>query len=162
VAILFVLASVAEAAGKFQFAPLFARPPYNPDGSPVSAWFAMQVTQIAALIILARIGIMATRRWVERENLFREMSTIDGLIRLNATLEASGANAVQARIETFPAGSETAVYGLSTDINGVFYREFVVPAGTTSMRARIFTGGTGTPTLDVATATLVNLTTRAI
>lgn len=82
VAVLFVLVCVAEGSGKFRFAPVFAKSPYNPDGSSVTAWFAIQVIQISALIILTRIGIMATRRWVERENLFREMSTVDGLTRL--------------------------------------------------------------------------------
>lgn len=82
VAALFTVVCIAEGSGKFRFAPVFARPPYNTDGSSVSAWFWIQAMQIAALIILTRIGIMATRRWVERENLFREMSTIDGLTRL--------------------------------------------------------------------------------
>lgn len=82
VAVLFTLVCIAEGSGKFRFAPVFARSPYNPDGSSVTAWFAIQVIQISALIILTRIGIMATRRWVERENLFREMSTVDGLTRL--------------------------------------------------------------------------------
>lgn len=82
VAILFALVCLAEGSGKFRYAPVFAKPPYNPDGSSVTAWFAIQVIQISALIVLTRIGIMATRRWVERENLFREMSTVDGLTRL--------------------------------------------------------------------------------
>lgn len=82
VTIIFIALCIAEASGKFKYAPLFAKPPLNPDGSSVPAWLAVQIAQIAALLFLTRIGIMATRRWVERENLFREMSTIDGLTRL--------------------------------------------------------------------------------
>lgn len=82
VAVLFVAVCIAEGTGYFKYAPLFAKPPFNPDGSSVSAWFWVQIAQITALLVLTRIGIMATQRWVERENLFREMSTIDGLTRL--------------------------------------------------------------------------------
>lgn len=82
VTIIFIALCIAEGSGKFKYAPLFAKAPYKPDGSSVPAWFAVQIAQITALLVLTRIGIMATRRWVERENLFREMSTIDGLTRL--------------------------------------------------------------------------------
>jgi diguanylate cyclase len=82
VAVVFVALCIAEGSGLFRYAPLFTRPPFNPDGSSVPAWFGIQIAQITALLVLTRIGIMATQRWVERENLFREMSTIDGLTRL--------------------------------------------------------------------------------
>ncbi len=82
VAIIFVALCIAEGSGFFRYAPLFKKPPFNPDGSSVPAWLAIQIAQITALLVLTRIGIMATERWVERENLFREMSTIDGLTRL--------------------------------------------------------------------------------
>ncbi|MBX3721524.1 MAG: GGDEF domain-containing protein [Turneriella sp.] len=82
VAVLFVAVCFAEGSGRLQYAPLFAKPPIHPDGSSTPVWFAVQIAQITALLVLTRIGIMATQRWVERENLFREMSTIDGLTRL--------------------------------------------------------------------------------
>lgn len=82
VAVLFAVVCIAEGSGRIAYAPLFARPPIHPDGSSTPVWFAVQIAQITALLILTRIGLMATQRWVERENLFREMSTIDGLTRL--------------------------------------------------------------------------------
>ena len=82
VVVIFAILGVAEASGKFAYAPIFAKSPYNADGSPVWGWFAIHVTQVSALLVITYIGIMATKRWVERENLFREMSTIDGLTRL--------------------------------------------------------------------------------
>jgi len=78
----FAVLAVVESSGKFSYAPVFAKPPYNADGSPVSGWFAVQIMQIAALLMITYVGMIATKRWVERENLFREMSTIDGLTRL--------------------------------------------------------------------------------
>ncbi len=81
-AVIFILLGFIESSAIFSYAPLFTRPPYNADGSPIAGWFVVQVTQIAALLVITHIGLMATRRWVERENLFREMSTIDGLTRL--------------------------------------------------------------------------------
>jgi len=82
VVVIFAIFGVAEASGKFTYAPIFAKSPYNADGSPVWGWFAIHVTQVSALLVITYVGIMATKRWVERENLFREMSTIDGLTRL--------------------------------------------------------------------------------
>ncbi|HNE21424.1 MAG TPA: GGDEF domain-containing protein, partial [Turneriella sp.] len=82
VVVIFAIFGVAEASGRFTYAPIFAKSPYNADGSPVWGWFAIHVTQVSALLVITYVGIMATKRWVERENLFREMSTIDGLTRL--------------------------------------------------------------------------------
>ncbi len=82
VVIIFVVLGLAELSGNFAYAPIFAKSPYKADGSPVWGWFAVQVTQVSALLVITYVGIMATKRWVERENLFREMSTIDGLTRL--------------------------------------------------------------------------------
>lgn len=82
VVVMFFILGAAEASGLFTYAPIFARSPYKADGSPVWGWFAVHVSQVAALLAVTYVGIMATKRWVERENLFREMSTIDGLTRL--------------------------------------------------------------------------------
>lgn len=81
-AFIFLFLGIMESSGAFRYAPLFTRPPLNADGSLLGGWFAVQMAQLAGLIGITHIGIMATRRWVERENLFREMSTIDGLTRL--------------------------------------------------------------------------------
>lgn len=80
--IIFIALGIVESTGVWRYAPLFTRPPYNRDGSAISGWFAVQTIQLAALLLITHIGLMATRRWVERENLYREMSTIDGLTRL--------------------------------------------------------------------------------
>lgn len=82
VVIIFAILGIAELSGQFTYAPIFAKSPYKADGSPVWGWFAVQATQVSALLVITYVGIMATKRWVERENLFREMSTIDGLTRL--------------------------------------------------------------------------------
>ena len=54
----------------------------KPDGTLVTGWLALQVTIAAVLLAISRISMAAVSRWVERENLYREMSTIDGLTRL--------------------------------------------------------------------------------
>lgn len=108
VTIIFIALCIAEASGKFKYAPLFAKPPLNPDGSSVPAWLAVQIAQIAALLFLTRIGIMATRRWVERENLFREMSTIDGLTRLT-----NRRSFIERSESEFARASRTPVTGIS-------------------------------------------------
>lgn len=66
----------------FTSAPLFLRAPLKPDGTLVTGWLALQVTIAAVLLAISRISMAAVSRWVERENLYREMSTIDGLTRL--------------------------------------------------------------------------------
>jgi diguanylate cyclase len=82
VVVIFIVLAIVEFSGSFKYAPLFAKPPYNADGSPVFGWLVVQVIQITAMLLITYLGIMTSTRWVERENLFREMSTIDGLTRL--------------------------------------------------------------------------------
>ena len=80
--VLMALLAVADFAGVLPFAPLFAKMPLNPDGSPMLGWLAAQVQLAAILLAISAISMAAINRWVERENLYREMSTIDGLTRL--------------------------------------------------------------------------------
>lgn len=108
VVVIFVLVCIAEGSGYFHYAPLFARPPFNADGSSLPAWFWIQIAQITALLVLTRIGIMATKRWVERENLFREMSTIDGLTRLT-----NRRSFIERSQSQFTRASRTPVTGIS-------------------------------------------------
>jgi diguanylate cyclase len=82
VVVIFLVLAIVEFSGSFKYAPLFTKPPYNADGSPVFGWLVVQVIQITAMLLITYLGIMTSTRWVERENLFREMSTIDGLTRL--------------------------------------------------------------------------------
>lgn len=77
-----VAAALAQQSGLFRYAPLFVRPPFHADGSPVAMWFLAQVVLALILLAILQIGLVATERWRNRENLFREMSTIDGLTRL--------------------------------------------------------------------------------
>jgi diguanylate cyclase len=63
-------------------APLFASPLLKPQGAAVTGWIGLQVVIAAVLLSIAYLSILAISRWVERENLYREMSTVDGLTRL--------------------------------------------------------------------------------
>ena len=74
--------AVMELSGMFRYAPLFTRPPYRSDGSPLPAWFALQVSMAVFLVAILYISIIASKRWGIREGIYREMSTIDGLTRL--------------------------------------------------------------------------------
>ncbi|MDX1802933.1 MAG: GGDEF domain-containing protein [Alcanivorax sp.] len=71
-----------QVSGDFRHAPLFAKPPYQADGTPVTFWFVFQVALTVALLLILYIGLRATERWGNRESLYREMSTVDGLTRL--------------------------------------------------------------------------------
>jgi diguanylate cyclase len=77
-----VALAVSDFTGALAPAPLFARLPIEPSGAPVVGWLAVQVAIAAVILAIGRIGISAVARWIDRENLFREMSTVDGLTRL--------------------------------------------------------------------------------
>lgn len=66
----------------FRSAPLLTRSLYQPDGSPVIGWLFIEVTVAAILIAILYLCMLVISRWVERENLYREMSSVDGLTRL--------------------------------------------------------------------------------
>lgn len=78
---MFVFA-VIDFTGALAPAPLFALSPLKPDGSLVIGWLALQVAIAALLLGISYISMAAVSRWIDRENLYREMSTIDGLTRL--------------------------------------------------------------------------------
>lgn len=82
VCLVMVVFAVIDFTGALQTAPLFAAAPLRPDGAPVTGWLAVQVILGAILLAINRISMAAISRWVEREDLYREMSTIDGLTRL--------------------------------------------------------------------------------
>ncbi|MEH6783100.1 MAG: GGDEF domain-containing protein [Alcanivorax jadensis] len=69
-------------SGNFSHAPLFSRPPYQADGSPVMFWFVFESVLAITLLVILYIGLIVTERWSNREDLYREMSTVDGLTRL--------------------------------------------------------------------------------
>ncbi len=80
--VVMVLLAVIDLGGVVHPAPLLAKPMINPDGSLVLGWLLFRVCLAAILLAIMSISISAISRWVERENLYREMSTIDGLTRL--------------------------------------------------------------------------------
>ena len=77
-----ILMAVIDFSGVVHPAPLLAKAMTNPDGSLVLGWLLVRVILAAVLLSIMSISISAISRWVERENLYREMSTIDGLTRL--------------------------------------------------------------------------------
>jgi len=82
VTLVWVFFIVIDLNGTFGHAPIFAKFPVHRDGSPMLGWYIFQLVPLLVILGTTHIGMMATRRWVERENLYREMSTTDGLTRL--------------------------------------------------------------------------------
>jgi len=70
-------------SGQFKFAPLMELPLTDADGKPIIGWMIGRAVIAGILSVLIYVCILAVRRWVQRENLYREMSTIDGLTRLS-------------------------------------------------------------------------------
>ncbi|HET8731085.1 MAG TPA: GGDEF domain-containing protein [Moraxellaceae bacterium] len=79
---LYAVLAIADFTGIAPYAPLFARLPVHADGSPMVGWLFAQVQLVIVLLAISAISMAAINRWVDRENLYREMSTIDGLTRL--------------------------------------------------------------------------------
>lgn len=77
------LLAIVELTRVLPHAVLFARPPVREDGSITTGWLAFQVLVAFLLLPIIRITIAVVGRWVERENIYREMSSIDGLTRLS-------------------------------------------------------------------------------
>lgn len=74
--------AVIDLGNLAESAPLFATPLLKPQGATVTGWIGLQVVIAAVLLAIGYVSILAISRWVERENLYREMSTVDGLTRL--------------------------------------------------------------------------------
>lgn len=72
----------ADFSGATKFAPLMEIPLTDVTGKPLLGWLVVRAVLAGVLSALIYLCILAVRRWVERENLYREMSTIDGLTRL--------------------------------------------------------------------------------
>ena len=115
--ILLVMAG-ADVSGAFEHAPLLARSPYEADGSPVPGWLAVQVVIAAILAALIYLCILAVSRWVEREGLYREMSTIDGLTRLtNRSYFIQRGEKELARIQRQPSRQPEALACIMLDLD---------------------------------------------
>lgn len=74
--------AMIDLTGLAEPAPLFATPLLKPQGASVTGWVSLHVVIGAVLLAIGYLSILAISRWVERENLYREMSTVDGLTRL--------------------------------------------------------------------------------
>ena len=64
-------------------APLLIQPMTTPDGRPLVGWLIIRDIIVAILGFLVYLCILAMKRWTERESLYLEMSTTDGLTRLS-------------------------------------------------------------------------------
>lgn len=64
-------------------APMLAKPLVGPDGYFVTGLVLVRVMICLVAIGIVRLAMGAVARWVERENLYREMSSIDGLTRVS-------------------------------------------------------------------------------
>ena len=78
-----LLMGIADFIHSIPFAILFDQPPIHDDGRPTFGWLIIRGVIVTALSSLIYLCILAMRRWSERESLYREMSTIDGLTRLS-------------------------------------------------------------------------------
>lgn len=65
------------------YAQLLEQSPISSSGRPMFGWLVVRATIVVILAFLIYLCILAMKRWVERENLYQEMSTIDGLTRLS-------------------------------------------------------------------------------
>lgn len=65
------------------YAMLLERSPYAEDGRPLDGWMMVRMAVAVILAPLIYLCILAMKRWTERESLYLEMSTIDGLTRLS-------------------------------------------------------------------------------
>lgn len=83
VCVVMVVLAILAFSRVLPHAPLFTRPPFNADGTLTTAWLTFEVMVAGVLLAITRITIAVISRWVERENLYREMSSIDGLTRLS-------------------------------------------------------------------------------
>ena len=64
-------------------APLLIQPMTTPDGRPLVGWLIVRDIIVVILGFLVYLCILAMKRWTERESLYLEMSTTDGLTRLS-------------------------------------------------------------------------------
>jgi diguanylate cyclase (GGDEF)-like protein len=79
---LFVM-GVTDFMPNVPYAILLEKSPILPDGHPVLGWLIVRALIVFILLSLIYLCILAMKRWTERESLYQEMSTIDGLTRLS-------------------------------------------------------------------------------
>ncbi|MFP6844652.1 MAG: GGDEF domain-containing protein [Thalassolituus sp.] len=74
---------IADFIPSVPYAILLEKPLILPDGHPVLGWLIVRALIVFILALLIYLCILAMKRWTERESLYQEMSTIDGLTRLS-------------------------------------------------------------------------------
>lgn len=104
--------------GTFEQAPLFALAPLKPSGAPLVGWLTVQVMLAAILIALVYVCMAAISRWVERENLYREMASTDGLTRLtNRRSFIERGESELARVQRSPLGMVSGLACIMIDLD---------------------------------------------
>lgn len=101
-----------------EYAPLMEKSLYDAGGKPVTGWLVGRATIAAILSALIYLCILAVRRWVERENLYREMSSIDGLTRLsnrNSLIQRGHEEVARIRRHTTPPPAALACIMIDLD-----------------------------------------------
>lgn len=79
----FMLLMLLDFSKSIAFAPLFSDIPYGAESRPFFGWHAIRVAMsLSIFFILFFVTLPTTRRWRDREDLYREMSSTDGLTRL--------------------------------------------------------------------------------
>ena len=78
-----VVMGAADFIESIPYAMLLDQSPVSANGRPMLGWLIMRTIIVVILAFLIYLCILAMKRWVERENLYLEMSTIDGLTRLS-------------------------------------------------------------------------------
>lgn len=113
-----VVMAILDFTNLTDYAPLMERSLFQPDGKPVIGWLAARAVIAGILSALIYLCILAVRRWVERENLYREMSSIDGLTRLsnrNSLIQRGQEEVARIRRNTSPPPAALACIMIDLD-----------------------------------------------
>ena len=99
-------------------APLLIQPMTTPDGRPLVGWLILRDIIVAILGFLVYLCILAMKRWTERESLYLEMSTTDGLTRLsnrNFFINRGQEEIARTREQTLPSSPSLACIMIDLD-----------------------------------------------
>lgn len=118
VCIALVLFAFIDFTGTFDYAPLFVLSPLGSNGAPLWGWMTVQVLIGAVLTGLLYVCMAAISRWVERENLYREMSSTDGLTRLtNRRSFIERGESELSRVKRSPLNSNSGIACIMVDLD---------------------------------------------
>jgi diguanylate cyclase (GGDEF)-like protein len=90
----------------------------TPDGRPLVGWLILRDIIVAILGFLVYLCILAMKRWTERESLYLEMSTTDGLTRLsnrNFFINRGQEEIARTREQTLPSSPSLACIMIDLD-----------------------------------------------